>query len=135
MEGPSPRAAAVRPERELRWGLVVSGASRSMRGPSSPVPTLHRQHRLFIVSTDPSSSAPTLHRQFRSFIVATGSVSVTHVPRPCSLATAIVPPFSSTFRRAIERPRPVPTALVEKYGSNSRRRASSSIPTPCLLYT
>src|SRR5665647_1268413 len=32
---------------------------------SASVPTLHRQHRLFIVSTDSSSSVPTRHRQHR----------------------------------------------------------------------
>ena len=42
--------------------------------------------------------------------------------RRASLATAIVPPFSSTLRRAMVRPRPVPVALVEKYGSKMRRQ-------------
>ncbi len=50
-------------------------------------------------------------------VYASGSVIVTVVPAPRSLVTAIVPPFSSTFRFAIVSPRPVPVAFVEKYGS------------------
>ena len=63
----------------------------------------------------PAMPRPTVPRRTAgSYAPATGSVIVTVVPWPGTLATAIVPPFSSMFRLAIVRPRPVPVALVEK---------------------
>ena len=55
---------------------------------------------------------------------------VTAVPRPRSLVTAMVPPFSSTLRFAIAIPSPVPVIRVEKYGSKMRASTSGSSPTP-----
>lgn len=46
--------------------------------------------------------------------VTTGIRTVTVVPFPGSLRTAIVPPRSSTARLQIARPRPVPEVFVEK---------------------
>ena len=53
------------------------------------------------------------------------------VPRPGSDTTWIVPPCSSTVRRALESPRPVPPFLSDQYSSKQRASCSRSCPPPC----
>ena len=65
---------------------------------------------------DAERSIEAQRRLLVTWLRCRGSVSVTVVPAPRSLATRIVPPFSSTFRFAIVSPSPVPVAFVEKYG-------------------
>ncbi len=61
---------------------------------------------------------------------AAGRRTVNVAPRPGRLSAPIVPPWSATIEREIERPRPWPLSLVVKNGWKSRRATSSVNPTP-----
>ncbi len=82
-----------------------AGALRQRQRRRRSCPTSPRRRRIR-TRRIPICSAPA--RQ------AAGSHIETVVPTPAVLVTSIVPPFSSTLRRAIVRPSPVPVALVEK---------------------
>ena len=65
--------------------------------------------------TPVSFGNPLIERRYATdYAPAIGSLTPTVVPTPFSLATSILPPLSSIFRRAIGSPNPVPVALVEK---------------------
>ena len=67
----------------------------------------------------------------RRAISTTGGRKIENdVPRPGSETTWIVPPCSSTMRRAVESPRPVPPFLSDQYSSKQCASCSALMPTP-----
>ena len=110
---------------------AIAAAAPADESPALPPTSDPRDATRSMAGAASNRTSPSYDTVARVHVRSTGSVIVTVVPTPRSLATLIVPPFSSTFRFAIVRPSPVPRGLRREVRLEDLRRAPpGSMPTP-----